>query len=236
MRSLSFVSLDQSTLSPRPLVSFGGLVTALIVGLAGVAVPAHAQTKALGAYEGTVTVSGTETGGITRRVNYKATIKINMPVTDASPSSATLEIGDVREPSAMVTINQWDLEERNASPDSDGNITSWKCQLAAPATVPMLASGGVNIDYRKRTHSIFVAMSATEPVALNCVNSRSGPYKKSEILGFFFGTNEPDAVPYTELPFTTPARITANYTLVPRGAMKGQYLPQQQEWELILKK
>ena len=38
---------------------------------------------------------------------------------------------DVDKPSAVATISQWCVAKRNASPDSDGRITNWKCSLAA---------------------------------------------------------------------------------------------------------
>jgi len=33
-----------------------------------------------------------------------------------------------------------------------------------------------------------------------------------------------------------PARIAAKFKLVPKGEMKGRFLPQDQEWEFVLKK
>jgi hypothetical protein len=96
-------------------------------------------------------------------------------VNDGNPSRAIINIDDVSEPSAKVTITQWDLEERNAFPNADGQITSWKCRLAAPVTIPMLATGVLNLDYRKRSYSMFVALSGVEDAPLRCVHSRTGP-------------------------------------------------------------
>lgn len=207
----------------------------VLVGLAVVSCAGWGQTGKHGTYEGTIKVSGTGTDGDTSRVNYSAIIKITIPVTDGSTSSAVIDISDVSKPSATVTVTRWDLEERNASADSDGKITSWKCQLAEPATVPMMASGVLNLNHRKKSYSMFVSLAPTEEVRLKCVNSRTGPYNTTGSPGVFFGTNELD-VTNIELPFTDAARITAQHTLVPQSGMKGRYLPQQQEWELVLKK
>lgn len=215
---------------------FALTVSSLAAGLVGCTIPAFGQSKTQGTYAATVKIAGTETGGDTKRVTYKAEVKMNIPVKDGNPSRAIINISDVDEPSAKVTISQWDLEERNADPNSDGKITSWKCRLAAPVTVPMSATGVLNLDYQKRVYSMFFALTAMEEVRLQCVNSRSGPYTQEEALGFFFGTTELDTIPHDALPMSDPARIAAKFTLVPKGEMKGQYLPQEQEWELVLGK
>jgi hypothetical protein len=196
---------------------------------------APAQTGKFGTYSGTVKVSGTETGGALKRVNYGAELQLRVPVDHKSESISILEIGDVDKPSGIIKVTQYDLEERNASPNSDGKISSWKCQLAAPVTVPAMAQGTLNISYRRRTHWGFVTLATTEPVPLQCVHSRTGPYKESQPLTFFFGTNEADTTP-VELPFVDAARLTAKHTLEPKSEMKGQYLPQAQEWEFTLRK
>ena len=204
--------------------------------LLAAALPALPQTGKYGAYTGTVKVSGTETAGVRKNVRYAATIQITIPIDDSSTSSAILEIGDVDKPSAKVNVTQYDLDGRNNEPDSDGKITSWKCTLAGPVTVPAIAQGVLNVNYSGKTHSGYISTVTTEPVPMNCVNSRSGPYKHAEPLNFFFGTNEPDVVPYTELPFADAARLTAKFTLVPKSAMKGKFGPQTQEWEFIRRK
>jgi len=204
--------------------------------LLATALPVLPQPGKYGTYSGTVKVSGTEIGGVRKNVRYAATIQITVPVNDGGSSSAMLEISDVDKPSATVTVTQYDLEGRDSEPDSDGKITSWKCTLAGSATVPAIAQGVLNLDYSKKTHSGYISTVTTKPVPMNCVNSRSGPYKHSEPLNFFFGTNEPDVMPYKELPFTDAARLAAKYTLVPQSAMKGRFGPQSQEWEFLLKK
>jgi hypothetical protein len=224
------------SMTPQGSAVFALVACLFAAGLGGGTLPALGQSRTQGAYSATVKVAGTETGGETRRVVYKAEVKMNIPLTDGNQTRAIINVTDVDEPSAKVTISQWDLEERNASPNSDGKITSWKCRLTAPVTVPMMAAGVLNLDYRKRTYSMFLALTSMEDVPLSCVNSRTGPYTTEQAMGFFFGTTEIDTNPHDTLPLTDPARIAAKHTLVPKGEMKGQYLPQDQEWELVLKK
>jgi hypothetical protein len=209
----------------------GGLSLSLLV-LAAHAGWASAQTGKLGAYEGTVTVSGTEVGTYSQGT-YKASLKVRLPLVDVSKSAAHAEVGDVDKPSATAVIAQWDTAGRNATPDSDGKISSWTCKLAAPTEVPLNGSGVLDVDYRARTHAVFVAYVATKPVPFNCVSSRSGPYKETKRVSLFFGTNEPD-VPWKELPFADPAHLVATHTLVPVSQMKGRNGPQQQTWDLQL--
>jgi hypothetical protein len=178
-------------------------------------------------------VSGTETEKH-GTVNYRATITVSLPLTDGNDRAARAEVDDVDKPSAMATITQWEVAKRNASPDSDGKITSWKCSLAKPTEVPMNGSGVLNVDYRKKTHSMFVSLASRKQIPLNCVNSRSGPYKQQVGVGLFFGTNEPDVQPWKELPFADASRLAAKHVLVPVSQMKGRYAPQEQEWDFRL--
>ncbi|MBA3974221.1 MAG: hypothetical protein C0504_08400 [Candidatus Solibacter sp.] len=138
----------------------------LAAGFAGGTQPAWGQSKAHGTYMATVKIAGTEIGGETKRVACRAEVKMSIPVTDGNPSRAVININDMDEPSAKVTITQWDLEERNASANSAGQITSWKCRLAAPVTVPMGAAGVWNLNYGKRTYSMSVALGGVGDVRL----------------------------------------------------------------------
>ena len=193
---------------------------------------AQAQGSKLGVYTGTVVVSGTELG--LENVTFSASVKISLPLTSADKASAMAELDDVDKPSALATISQWDLAGRNASADSDGKVTTWTCRLAAPTDVPMNGSGTLNLDYRAKTHSMFIALVALKPIPLNCVNSRSGPYKKAHSVSLFFGTNEPDVQPWKGLPFKDAAQLTATHKLVPVSSMKGRNGPLDQTWDLRL--
>lgn len=194
---------------------------------------AHAQGGKLGAYTGTVSVSGSEIEKHSK-VDFRATIKVSLPVASRNETSTRAEVDDVDKPSATATITQWELEARNASPDSDGKITSWKCSLVAPTDVPMNASGALDVDHRTKKHSMFVALVSTKPIPLKCVNSRSGAYKEAGPVSLFFGTSEPDLMPANALPYADPARLVAKYKLVPAGAMKERYGPVDMEWDLRL--
>lgn len=193
---------------------------------------AGAQGKKLGAYTGTVAISGSELGQ--EKVSYRASVKISLPLTSGNERSAMAELDDVDKPSASAVISQWDLAGRNASPDSDGKITSWTCALAAPVEVPMSGSGSLSLNYKPKTYSMFIALVARKPIPLKCVNSRSGPYKKEQLVSLFFGTSEPDLLPGKELPFADPARLTASFKLVPVSQMKGRNGPTDMEWDFKL--
>jgi hypothetical protein len=210
-------------------------VAAVAVACAGIASTAYAQVGKLGTYTGVVSISGAEIGKHSK-VDFRATVKVSLPVASSKDGSTRAEADDVDKPSAIATITQWELEARNGSPDSDGKITTWKCSLAAPTDVPMNASGALDVDHRTKKYSMFVALVSTKPIPLKCVNSRSGAYKKTESVSLFFGTSEPDLMPANALPYADLARLTAKHKLVPAGSMKGSYGPVDMEWDLRLGK
>jgi|KBSSwiStaDraftv2_1062776.scaffolds.fasta_scaffold435630_2 hypothetical protein len=205
------------------------VVRIVVMAAACAATAGLAQDGKLGAYKGVVSIAGSE---IEKhgKIDYKATIKVNLPVTDRSGDLTRAEAGDVEKPSAMATVTSFELEARNASPDSDGKITSWKCSLAAPTDVPMNAQGALDVDHRKKKYSMFVALVGMKAVAMKCVNSRSGAYKDSKQVGFFFGTNPPEAMGSVELPYADPARLVAKHRMTPPGHVVDM------EWELQLTK
>lgn len=217
---------------PRRLVRALGL--AAIIGSASFTTPLHAQPGKLGTYAGTATVAFSELGKYTK-ADYLGVVKIAIPLTSASSSSAMGELSDIDKPSATATIKQLDSSGRDSSPDSGGKINTWSCKLAAPTEVPMNAQGTLNVDYRARTYSFAIALVSTKPVPLNCVHSRSGAYKKQEMVSLFLGTNEPGDA-WKELPFADPARLAAKYTMMPGMQMKGRYSPVVQEWDFRLQR
>jgi hypothetical protein len=150
-----------------------------------------------------------------------------------SRDSAHGEVGDVDKPSATALVTELSYAARNASPDSDGKVSTWTCKLAAPTEVPLIGSGVLDVDHRARKYSVYVAYASSKPVPLDCVSSRSGPYRKTEMVSFVFGTNEPD-VAWIALPFADASRLAATHTLVPVSAMKGRQGPLQQSWDLKL--
>jgi len=210
-------------------------VAAAALACVGTTSETYAQAGKMGAYAGSVAVSGSEVGK-TSKTDFRATLKVNLPVSSSDEGSMRAEVDDLDKPSVMATITQWDLEARNASADSDGKITSWKCSLAAATEVPMNASGALDVDRRTKKHAMFVALVATRPIPLKCVNSRSGAYKKTEIVGLFFGTSVPELMPANAVPYADVARLTAKHKLQPAGSMQGRYGPVDMEWDLRLAK
>jgi hypothetical protein len=192
---------------------------------------AHAQTGKLGSYAGTIKVSGSE---ISPKVTYRASAKVSLPVSERKDSSISAEFLAGEAPNAIVTITQWDSSYTEKSADSDGKFSSWSCTLAAPVDIPMTATGVLDVDLKTKKHALSLTLLATKEVAFNCVNSRSGPYKKKQGIALYIGTGAPGAQSETQLPFTDPARLAASYTLMPTAATKQKYGPIMQEWDLRL--
>ena len=192
---------------------------------------AEAQPARLGAYTGTVKLQGTE---VSPKVTYSVTAKVTLPVSQRDKSSVTAEFLAGEAPNSTVTISQWDQSFTEKSADSGGQFNTWSCSLAAPVEVPMTTTGVLNVDLKKKTHSMSVTLLSTKEVAFNCTHSRSGPYKKKMGVALTFGTGAPGAQSETELPFTDAAHLAARYTLMPTAETKKQYGPIVQEWDLQL--
>jgi hypothetical protein len=210
------------------------LGAAAAIGCASFTPPLYAQPGKLGTYVGTATVSFSETGKETR-ADYRGVVKIAIPLTSAGSGSAMAELSDIDKPSAMARITHLESSWKGTAPESDGKTSSWSCKLAAPTEVPMNAQGTLNIDYKRKTHSLFIALVSTKPVPLDCVHSRSGPYKKREMVSLVIGTNEPGDA-WKELPFADPSRLAAKFQLVPGAQMKGRYSPIDQAWDFQLQR
>jgi len=206
------------------------LVLAGVMGCFGVISGVQAQGSKFGTYEGTVQVQGAEIGKLTQH-RYRYTVKIKMPLTDRSSSSAMAEVGDIDKPSATALIQQWDTFQTGSSPESDGKISTVTCTLAAPVEVPMNAQGVLNVNYSAKTHSMFIGLAGMKEVPMNCTHSRSGAHKRNTSVGGAFGTNLPQAIPWTELPYTDAGRLTAKHKLVVKPGHE-----QNQEWDLRLQK
>ena len=76
-------------------------------------------------------------------------------------------------------------------------------------------------------------MLSTKELAFNCVNSRSGAYKKKQGVALYIGTGAPGMQLETQLPFSDAAHLSASYTLMPTAATK-EHGPVIQEWDLHL--
>ena len=209
---------------------------ATFIAICGVACapPSFAQGK-LGAYTGTVTVSGSIQGKYTSET-YGGTVKITIPMESRSDTTGRAEVNDVDKPSAMATVTKFESSGKDSSPDSGGKINTWSCSLAAPVEVPMNAQGVIDLDYRAKKYSMFVALVPLKEVPLNCTHSRSGAYKKKGGPGFVVGTSPPQQIPPKTLPLADPARLAAKYRMEPAGDMMGSHGPIEQEWDLRLVK
>ncbi len=189
----------------------------------------QAESNTFGTYSGTINVTGTE---ISPLANYRARVKVSLPVTQRDKASATAEFLAGEAPNATVLISQWDVSFTEKSADSDGKFSSWTCSLAAPTEILMTPTGVLNVDLRAKKYALSLTLLSTREVAFNCMHSRSGAYKKKQGVALYIGTGAPGV--QTMLPFSDAARLTANYTLMPTAETKGQYGPIIQEWDLQL--
>ena len=206
-------------------------LTAVNLASVGITEDAHAQSGKLGVYTGTVAVSGTLTENRGKET-YHADVKISLPVTERNERSAMAEVNDVEKPSAMTMITQWEVVGKETLPDErDGKLDSWHCSIAAPTEVPMNASGVLNLDYGAKTHSMSIALVALKTIPLKCMHSRTGPYKKDQLVSLVIGTTVMGD-PFKELPFADPARLTATYMLVP--PTESGFGPVDMVWDLRL--
>ena len=223
-RNQSVVGREQKFSSPV----FASAIAALALLVCTTTV--HAQSGKLGAYVGTLKVSGSE---ISPKVTYRASAKVTLPVTDRRNDFINADFLSEEAPNATVTITQWDSSHTEKSADSDGKFSSWSCTLAAPVEIPMTATGVLDVDLQTKKHALSLTLASTKEVAFNCVHSRSGPYKKKQGVSLYFGTGFPGGHAKTQLPFTDPARLAASYTLMPTAATRNTG-PIVQEWDLRL--
>jgi hypothetical protein len=196
--------------------------------VASLAQPAKAGKQ--GTYSGEFTVSATDTSP---PLAYRASGKVTLSVTERGTDSATADFLAGDGPPAIVRIEQWDSAWKGTAPESDGKMSSWKCSLAAPVEIPMTATGVLNVNLKKKTHAMSVTLMSTKDVAMNCVHSRSGAYKRSEGIMLYLGTGVPGQHYEKQLPFADAAKLAASYALNVGAASAGRG-PIAQTWELRL--
>jgi len=208
---------------------FNGVIIAAVV--AGAAVPAAvlAQPAKLGAYTGTINVSGTE---VSPQVVFRATVKVSLPVTERDNRSVSSDFLSGEAPNASVLLSQWDVSFKEKSAESDGKFSSWTCALAAPVEIAMKPTGILNVDLDKKKHELSLTLLSTQDVAFNCVHSRSGAYKKKQGVALYVGTGAPGMQGLAPQSFADAGRLSAKYTLMPTAETRGQYGPIVQEWDL----
>jgi hypothetical protein len=211
----------------RPQAVVLAIATWASIGSCGIA---YAQSNDLGAYQGTIKVSGTE---IDPQVSYSASIEISLPVTRRNENAISAEFYSGEAPNATVLISQWNEAHTEKSTGSDGKFASYKCKLAAAKEIPMTPTGVLDVDLEKNTHTMSLTLLGTVDVELDCVHSTSGAYKKNKGIALYIGTGAPGMQSENPLPFTDSARLAATYTLVP-GAAEQNSGPVTQEWDLRL--
>lgn len=191
---------------------------------------AHAQSTGLGSYQGTIKISGTE---IDPEVSYNASIQISLPVTQRDDDSIDAEFYSGEAPAATVSITQWDESHTDTYPGADGHFVNYQCQLAAPKDISMTPNGVLNVDLDQNVHMLSVTLMGNDEIDLNCVHSRTGPYKQKKVIMLYAGTGTPGMQYEHPVPFVDAAHLTATYTLVTDSDQTNAG-PIVQEWDLRL--
>jgi hypothetical protein len=205
----------------------------LLVGFAvllAVAAPAAQAQKKLGAYVGTFDVSGSERDPV---VTYKATVKVNLPVSERKAEAINVDLaGDG--PPASIKVTQWDYFHREKSADSSGTFVETRCRLAAPVELPATVTGVANVDLRKKSYSMSLVLMSTKEMALSCSSTRQKSFRKSEGIALALGTGAPGMQADKPLPLSDPARLAAKFTMDASTQSQGALGPVVQEWDLKL--
>lgn len=207
------------------------LLAGLAVVLAIAAPGVLAQKKALGAYAGTFEVSGSERDP---KVTYKATVKVNLPVTERTAEAINADFLAGDGPPATIKVTQWDYFHREKSADSSGTFVETKCALAAPVEIPAMVMGVLNVDLRKKNYSMSLTLTPTKEIPVNCSSTRQKSFKKNQGIGFALGTGAPGMQSETPQPLSDPARLAAKFTMDASTQSQGAVGPVVQEWDLKL--
>lgn len=207
------------------------LAALLAASLACVAFPALAQKGGHGAYVGTFEVSGSERDP---KVTYKASVKVNLPVTKRTATAIEADFLAGEAPPATIRLTQWDYFHREKSADSSGTFVETRCRLAAPVEVPAMAMGVVNADLRKKNYSMSIALTSTKQIAFDCSSTRQKAFKKRQGFSLAVGTGAPGMQSESPQPLADPARLAAKFTMDVSQQSGGQVGPVVQEWDLKL--
>jgi hypothetical protein len=206
------------------------VLAAVTAALALTAPGANAQ-KSLGAYVGTFEVSGSERNPV---VTYKATVKVNLPVTERTGDAINADLLGGDGPPATIKVTQYDYFFREKSADSSGTFVETKCMLAAPVEIPAMVMGVLNIDLRKKNYSMSLTLTPTKEMPVNCSSTRQKSFKKKQGIGFALGTGAPGMQADKPLPISDPARLAAKFTMDASTQSGGAVGPVVQEWDLKL--
>lgn len=208
-------------------------LTAAAAALALAGSPAAAQASVHGAYEGTITVSGIQHGP---EVSYEAVIRIVMPISEAKPTSLVADFLSGEAPNGTVTIRKWEESRTEATADSSGQRASYRCSLAGSVDLPVSVTGVLAVDLRRLMHDFSVTVLTLEDAELDCVHSRSGPYKHRRGFAFTIGTGVPGSQYENPQSFADASRLTAQFTLDPTAYTQGQFGPIVQHWDFRRKR
>ena len=204
-----------------------------VIALAAIALfgadTAQAQADGLGAYVGTINVSGTL---IDPRGSYRASVKVTLPISKSHNDTIAAEFPAGEAPNVTALISDWDESYTEKSADSDGKYSSWSCSLPGAAEVPMSVTGVVNVDLASNTYALSVTLLSLEDIEFDCKNSRSGAYKKKEGISLYAGTGAPGMQFENPQPLTDPAHLAGKFTLNLKEAASANYGPIIQEWNL----
>ncbi len=120
---------------------------------------------------------------------------------------------------ATMQLTQMEVFHTAGSPDSAGRIYTDTCKLAAPVEVPLGLFGKLDVSRKKKLYAVVFLLGSENDVALDCVESVTGPHRGEESLSFMVGTHE-FGVLFEGLPLTDPAHLVATHAMVP-GAGHG---------------
>lgn len=187
-----------------------------------------AQAQAMGAYEGTITISGTMKDAQAR---YEARIKVVLPIGESSASSVLAGL-DVTVPDGSVEITAYEETRSSSGPGEGGADTgSERCTLKSPAKLPVQVQGVLAVDLRRSVYDFSVSIVSLGDMELNCMNSRSGASTRTQGFAISTGTGVPGSQSENRLPFTDSAHLTGQFTLDPTEYTQGEFGPIQQKWE-----
>lgn len=211
------------------------LAGSLVGALAWLAIPLHAQKSPgkHGAYVGTFEVSGSERDP---KVAYKATVKVNLPVTERTAAAINADFLSGEAPPATVKVAQWDYFHREKAADSSGTFVETRCSLPTPVEVPAMVVGVVNVDLRKKNYAMTLTLQSMKDLPLSCSSTRQKSFKKNHGFAIALGTGAPGMQAESPQPLSDPARLAAKYTLEVSRQSGGQVGPIVQEWELKLQR
>lgn len=208
------------------------LACGLAVAVAIVVPSTQAQeSKGHGAYTGTFEASGSERDP---KVTWKATVKVNLPVTKRTADMIEADFLAGEAPPATIKVTQWDYFHREKSADSSGTFVETQCSLARAVEVPAMVMGVLNADLRKKVYSMSLSLVSTGEIALNCSSTRQKSFTKRQAIGFALGTGAPGMQSESPQPLSDPAHLAAKFTMDPSEQSGGAAGPVVQEWDLKL--